>query len=109
MNEKGLGHLHPLTQIIHAARCFFEQLGFAVAEGPEIESEYYNFDALNIPAAHPARTMQDTFYLKPLDKRLLLRTHTTSVDARFLKEHEPPFRIIAPGRVFRNEATDAQF
>lgn len=99
--------IHPITQIIHAARRFFEQLGFTVAEGPEIESEYYNFDALNIPADHPARAMQDTFYLKPLDKRLLLRTHTTSVDARFLKEHEPPFRIIIPGRVFRNEATDA--
>ena len=110
-----MGHLHPLTQIIYTAERYFRELGFAVAEGPEIESERYNFDALNIPADHPARAMQDTFYLKepigpPLHKaskgKPLLRTHTTAVDAHYLEEHEPPFRIIAPGRVFRNEATD---
>ncbi len=101
------GHLHPLTQIIYTAHQFFKKQGFIVAEGPEIESEHYNFDALNIPADHPARAMQDTFWLKPIEKRKVLRTHTTSVDPRYLETHEPPFRIITPGRVFRNEATDA--
>lgn len=111
---KKVGHLHPLSQIIYTAGCYFKDLGFIIAEGPEIESELYNFDALNIPAGHPARAMQDTFYLKSLPSvalakhgRPLLRTHTTSVDAHFLEEHEPPFRIMVPGRVFRNEATDA--
>lgn len=104
------GHLHPLTQIIYTAHRFFTKWGFTVAQGPEIESEHYNFDALNIPADHPARAMQDTFYLKSaarVGQRPLLRTHTTSVDAHYLEEHEPPFRIVIPGRVFRNEATDA--
>lgn len=101
------GHLHPLTQIITKAEEVFSDLGFSIIRGPEVEEEFYNFDALNIPANHPARAMQDTFWLKPLDKRQVLRTHTTSVDARYLKDHEPPFRILAPGRVFRNEATDA--
>ncbi len=101
------GHLHPLSQIITQACDIFRALDFSIIRGPEIEEEFYNFDALNIPANHPARAMQDTFWLKPLEKRQVLRTHTTAVDARFLKEHEPPFRLLAPGRVFRNEATDA--
>jgi len=101
------GHLHPLSQLIHRSWQFFKSHGFTVAGGPEIESEYYNFDALNIPADHPARAMQDTFWLKPLERREVLRTHTTSVDPRYLEGNEPPFRIIVPGRVFRNEATDA--
>lgn len=104
--EQG-GHLHPLSQIIHSAWSFFKAQGFTIADGPEIETEYYNFDALNIPANHPARAMQDTFWLKPVEKKEVLRTHTTAVDPRYLEKHEPPFRILVPGRVFRNEATDA--
>ena len=72
----------------------------------ELETEYYNFDALNIPKDHPARAMQDTFWIKN-EEKLLLRTHTSSVQIRYMEKNNPPFRIIAPGRVFRNEATDA--
>jgi phenylalanyl-tRNA synthetase alpha chain len=112
IEDNGRGHLHPLSQIIVRATEVFRALGFSVVSGPEMEEEFYNFDALNIPADHPARGMQDTFWLKPSrqaggQKREVLRTHTTAVDTRYLKEHEPPFRIVAPGRVFRNEATDA--
>jgi phenylalanyl-tRNA synthetase alpha chain len=89
-------------------------MGFAVAEGPEIETEGYNFDALNIPADHPARDLWDTFWLKDIDtnkkgneRKTLLRTHTSPVQVRYMQSHTPPFRIIAPGRVFRYEATDA--
>ncbi len=82
----------------------FRDMGFVVAEGPELETEYYNFDALNIPADHPARDMQDTFWLK--DGRVL-RTQTSPVQIRFMEKNNPPLRIIAPGKVFRNEATDA--
>ncbi len=102
-----MAQLHPLTQIIYEATTIFRELGFSVVWGPEIETEFYNFDALNVPANHPARAMQDTFWLKPHTERRLLRTHDTAVDARFLDQHEPPFRILTPGRVFRNEATDA--
>ncbi len=98
------GHLHPLTIVQRRAVDIFNSMGFEVAEGPEVETEYYNFDALNIPKDHPARDMWDTFWLK--DKRLL-RTHTSPVQIRYMKEHQPPLRIIAPGKVFRYEATDA--
>lgn len=103
------GHLHPITQIIREAVKIFGELGFQVASGPEIESEYYNFDALNIPPDHPARDMWDTFWLKSDDagERMLLRTHTSPVQVRFAKSHNPPFRIIAPGKTFRHEATDS--
>ena len=106
-NSKPRGHLHPLSQIIWETQTIFKDLGFQIVEGPEIETEWFNFDALNIPANHPARAMQDTFWLKPLEARKLLRTHDTAIDARFLTDNEPPFRILTPGRVFRNEATDA--
>lgn len=100
------GHLHPLTQAMDKAGDIFQSMGFEIVDGPELETEYYNFDALNIPKDHPARAMQDTFWLKGKDK-LLLRTHTSPVQIRHMEHNNPPFRIIAPGKVFRNEATDA--
>lgn len=131
------GHLHPLTIVQRRAIDIFGSMGFEVAEGPEAETEYYNFDALNIPKDHPARDMWDTFWIKgdlshvlsgagggeasgvvergetaarravADKKRFLLRTHTSPVQIRYMKEHQPPFRIVAPGKVFRYEATDA--
>src|SRR3989344_1921558 len=105
-----LGHLHPLTKIENEIKDIFTSLNFSVVEGPELETEYYNFDALNIPASHPARDMWDTFWLKEDGKtkqRRLMRTHTSPVQIRFMETHQPPFQIIVPGRVFRYEATDA--
>ena len=99
-----LGHLHPLTLVKRKIEEIFQGLGFSVVEGPEMESEYYNFDALNIPKDHPARDFWDTFYLK---NGLLLRTHTSPVQIRYMEKNNPPLRIIVPGRVFRHEATDA--
>lgn len=115
------GKLHPLTQIRMEIENIFEGMGFSVVEGPEVETEYYNFDALNFPPDHPARDMQDTFWLKTttdqnkktVDRsrsavdRLLLRTHTSPMQVRYMENHRPPLRIIVPGRVFRCEATDA--
>lgn len=92
------GGLHPVTITMNRIAELFHQTGFEVAEGPEIEDDYHNFEALNIPAHHPARAMHDTFYF---DNKTLLRTHTSSVQIRFMKEHKPPFRFIAPGRVYR--------
>lgn len=104
-NKKG--HLHPLTHIIQKTNDIFHGMGFSVADGPEIETEHYNFDTLNIPAHHPARDMWDTFWLKPEESRKLLRTHTSPVQVRHAETHTPPIRIIVPGKVFRHEATDA--
>ena len=101
------GHIHPLTHIQNAVSEIFTSLGFEIAEGPEIESEWYNFDALNIPADHPARDMQDTFWLKPESQKMLLRTQTSPVQIRYMEKNQPPIRIISPGRVFRHEASDA--
>ncbi len=105
------GHLHPLTQVEDEIRRIFASMNFSVVEGPEVESEYYNFDALNIPAGHPARDMWDTFWIsrgaKKSTENLLLRTHTSPVQIRYMEAHEPPFQIIVPGRTFRYEATDA--
>jgi phenylalanyl-tRNA synthetase alpha chain len=98
------GSLHPLTQIQREIEDLFGSLGFTVLDGPEVEDEYHNFDALNIPPAHPARDMQDTFWLA--DGRLL-RTHTSPVQVRGMEKLGPPLRMIAPGRVFRNEEVDA--
>jgi phenylalanyl-tRNA synthetase alpha chain len=98
------GSLHPVTQIQTELEDLFVSLGFAVLDGPEVEDEYHNFDALNIPADHPARDMQDTFWL---DGGLLLRTHTSPVQVRGMERLGPPLRMIAPGRVFRNEEVDA--
>ena len=98
------GHLHPITRIQRELEELFASLGFAVLDGPEVETEYHNFDALNIPPDHPARDMQDTFWL---DGGNLLRTHTSPVQVRGMERLGPPLRMIAPGRVFRNESVDA--
>ena len=103
---KPRGHIHPLSQVIRQAVGIFNELGFEVAEGPEIESEYYNFDALNVPKDHPARDMHDTFFIKD-KKEMILRTHISSLQVRYMENHKPPFRMVAPGRVYRYEATDA--
>ena len=100
-----LGHLHPLTLIKREVCQIFQQMGFEVVEGPEIETEWYNFDALNIPKEHPARDEWDTLWLR--QDKLLLRTHTSPVQIRYMEKHKPPLRIIALGKVFRHEATDA--
>lgn len=105
-----VGHLHPLTLMEDRIKEIFSGLNFSVVEGPEIETEYYNFDALNIPANHPARDMWDTFWLpdgKSGDGKSLLRTHTSPMQIRYMETHKPPLQIIVPGRVFRFEATDA--
>jgi len=98
------GALHPITQIQWEIEDLFRSMGFSVLDGPEVETEYYNFDALNIPPDHPARDMQDTFWL---DGGHLLRTHTSPVQVRGMEKLGPPLRMIAPGRVFRNESVDA--
>ena len=98
------GHLHPMTQIQRELEELFVSLGFTVLDGPEVETEYHNFDALNIPATHPARDAQDTFWL---ENGLLLRTHTSPVQVRGMEKLGPPLRMIAPGRAFRNETVDA--
>jgi phenylalanyl-tRNA synthetase alpha chain len=97
------GSLHPITQIQSELEDLFVSLGFTVLDGPEVETEYHNFDALNIPPDHPARDMQDTFWLAG---GLLLRTHTSPVQVRGMEKLGPPLRMIAPGRVFRNEEVD---
>ena len=98
------GHIHPLNGTIDRMLEIFIGLGYTVAEGPEIENDYYNFEALNTPPDHPARDMQDTFYLPDGN---LLRTHTSSVQIRFMQDREPPIRIVAPGRVYRRDTVDA--
>ena len=132
-----LGHLHPLTQVKKEVEEIFQSMGFSVVEGPEIENEWYNFDALNIPKDHPARDMWDTFWLrqneikkrasiygsegeeenkllfdqqksKIKNNRLLLRTHTSPVQIHYMEKNQPPLRIIVPGSVFRHEATDTR-
>lgn len=104
--RRPLGRLHPLTQVTHDIVRAFRKLGFAVADGPEIEDEYHCFDALNTPADHPARDTQDTFFLDA-PNRPLLRTHTSSVQIRVMKQGPPPIRIIVPGRVYRRDNADA--
>jgi phenylalanyl-tRNA synthetase alpha chain len=104
--RRPLGKLHPLTQVTEDIVRSFRKIGFAVADGPEVETEYYCFDALNTPADHPARDVQDTFHLEDTDG-LLLRTHTSSVQIRVMKKQAPPVRIIVPGRVYRRDTPDA--
>src|SRR5581483_2382554 len=102
------GTLHPLTTIMEEMAGILSRMGFSWAEGPLIESDRYNFEALNIPADHPARDMHDTFYVDAgAAGPLLLRTHTSPVQIRYMETHKPPLRIMAPGRVFRHEAVDA--
>ncbi len=102
--NRPLGKVHPLNGVVDRVLDIFVGLGYTVATGPQVESDYYNFEALNTPPDHPARDMQDTFYL-PGGK--LLRTHTSSVQIRYMEENEPPIRIIAPGRVYRRDTVDA--
>ncbi len=125
-----IGHLHPISIMIADIARIFRKMGFAIADGPEIETEHYNFDALNIPDWHPSRDMWDTFWLKSTNDqqlttnkkiqdegdglgglsvvgRRLLRTHTSPMQMRYMESHKPPIRIIVPGKVYRHEATDA--
>lgn len=104
-----IGHQHPVTSMIAEINDIFSGIGFELVEGPEVETEHYNFDRLNVPKDHPSRDMQDTFWLKSEDvsEPTVLRTHTSPVQARFMENHQPPIKIIVPGKVFRNEATDA--
>ena len=102
--------MHPISSLIREANKIFFDMGFAVAEGPLLEDEWHNFDALNVPKDHPARDMQDTFFIKD-EKGMVLRTHTSPVQIRYMESQvkagtEPPYRVIVPGKVFRNEATD---
>ena len=101
------GGLHPITIIKNEISDFFIEQGFSVAEGPELESGWLNFDALNIPADHPARTMQDTFFIEPIESGVVLRTHTSPVQIRTMLENEPPIYVICPGRTFRADELDA--
>ena len=102
-----VGNLHPLTLTKYRIIEIFERLGFNVADGPEIEDDWHNFSALNFPENHPAREMQDTFFIKK-DPDVLLRTHTSNVQIRLMKDTKPPIRAIMPGRVYRNEAISAR-
>ena len=104
--EKEVGHLHPITEAIREINSIFQSMGFSFADGPEMELVKYNFDLLNFPEEHPARDMQDTFWIQG-KKEYVMRTHTSPVQVRFMESHKPPMRIIVPGKVFRNEATDA--
>ena len=110
-----LGRRHPLTLVRDRMEAIFTRMGFAIVEGPEIEDEWHCFDALNMPAEHPARDMQDTLYLtkpvkgetgRPDDLRTLLRTHTSAVQIRYMETHQPPIRIVVPGRVYRRDDLD---
>ncbi|MFH1643147.1 MAG: phenylalanine--tRNA ligase subunit alpha [Patescibacteria group bacterium] len=102
--QQEIGHIHPLTQSRREIEEIFSSMGFSVVDGPQMETEFYNFDGLNIPKNHPARDLWDTIYLKNGN---LLRTHTSPMQVRYMEKHKPPLRIIIPGRVFRYEATDA--
>ena len=103
-NDIFLGRLHPLMQVLDEIKDIFKGMGFTIEMGPEVESDYYNFEALNVPADHPSRDLQDTFYLA---NKLLLRTHTSPVQIRTMERMPPPVRMIAPGRCFRNDTPDA--
>ena len=110
------GHFHPVTTLLRDLKDFFSSMGFVIADGPELESDYYNFTAVNIPEHHPARDMQDTFYIKnhtPSTAKAtagtwVMRTHTSSVQVRAMQKHGAPLRVIVPGKCFRNESTDVR-
>lgn len=106
-----IGRYHPTTQIVREITGIFEKMGFNVVEGPEVEWDYYNFEALNIPKDHPARDMWDTIWVSPegprAEKPMLMRTHTSPMQVRVMEQTEPPVRVIVPGRCYRYEATDA--
>jgi phenylalanyl-tRNA synthetase alpha chain len=105
--RRSVGGLHPLTILTNEISDLFVGLGYTVAEGPELESGWLNFDALNIPADHPARTMQDTFFIEPLDSGLVMRTHTSPVQIRTMLDRKPPIYVICPGRTYRADELDA--
>jgi phenylalanyl-tRNA synthetase alpha chain len=90
------GHLHPITQLLDTALAIFTKMGFSVVLGPEVDTEYYNFDALNIPAHHPARDMQDTFWLKPRTSGMLPRTHVSGIQVRHMEKNQPPIKVVYP-------------
>jgi phenylalanyl-tRNA synthetase alpha chain len=103
------GHLHLVSQVQRELEDIFAGLGYRVAEGPEVEDDWHNFEALNIPPAHPARSMQDTLYVRlGADEQVLLRTHTSPVQIRTMETNEPPIYVVAPGRTYRNESLDAR-
>ncbi|MBQ3094308.1 MAG: phenylalanine--tRNA ligase subunit alpha, partial [Clostridia bacterium] len=102
--QRKVGGLHPLNKVLEDLIDIFRSMGFDVVDGPEVETDYYNFEALNVPADHPARDMQDTFYLA---ENLLLRTQTSAAQIRTMENRKPPIRIIAPGKVYRSDAIDA--
>ena len=108
---RNIGNIHPISQVQEEVERIFNQMGFAIMDGPEIESEYYNFEGLNIPGDHPARDMQDTFFIQDKNDEkhghMVLRTHTSPVQVRTMEKYGAPLRVIVPGRVFRYEATDA--
>ena len=106
-NRTPKGGLHPLTILTNEICDLFLGLGYRIAEGPELEAEWLNFDSLNIPADHPARTMQDTFFIEPLESHLVLRTHTSPVQMRTMLEEKPPIYVICPGRTYRADELDA--
>jgi phenylalanyl-tRNA synthetase alpha chain len=101
------GGVHPLTLLDREIGEIFTRLGYSIVEGPELEAAWLNFDALNIPADHPARTMQDTFFIEPLESNLVLRTHTSPTQIRTMLSQEPPIYVICPGRTFRSDELDA--
>ncbi len=102
-----LGSRHPISLVRNKIIDVFSRIGFTVSEGPEIEDDWHNFTALNLPEYHPARDMQDTFFIEK-DPDILLRTHTSSVQVRYMENHKPPIRTISPGRVYRNEDISAR-
>ncbi len=110
--KQNIGHIHPITQLQYEMEDLFVSMGFSLLDGPELESDYYNFEAINIPPYHPARDTQDTFYIdnpnKDGENDLVMRTHTSSVQVRAMLNHGAPLKAIVPGRVFRSEATDAR-
>jgi phenylalanyl-tRNA synthetase alpha chain len=110
--RRQLGATHPITLVMDEIVSVFKAMGYSVAEGPEIETDYYNFESLNFPNNHPARDMQDTIFIAGQERkqqrdRLLLRTHTSPVQIRYMEQHQPPIRVVIPGRVYRNDAPDA--
>jgi phenylalanyl-tRNA synthetase alpha chain len=110
MDKKELGHIHPVNQIIDQIVSILTDMDFEIVSGPEIDTEHYNFNALNVPENHPARDMQDTFWLQKkggAEKlEYLLRTQTSNIQIHFMEKKQPPFKIVAPGKVYRYEATD---
>jgi len=106
--DAAIGSHHPLTLVKREIISIFSRIGFTISEGPEIEDDWHNFSALNFPEEHPARDMQDTFFIEKGEKEMALRTHTSSVQVRVMENSKPPIRTISPGRVYRNEAISAR-